>query len=158
MGKEGLGEIFEGPVRLIMGSLREPLPDFFRRPNNTRDKAPSRQFAFLYQFRVLKKWRERLCLGPGARPERAGSIGWVAPYPRGSKLVSSGGGGGVFSPPHPRRNQRLMIPIPPLAGPRALESLGSRDTPFFRELKCYVFFTLQLAIINPIYRFFKTLD
>jgi hypothetical protein len=33
-----------------------------------------------YQFRVLKKWGDRLCWGPGARPERAGSIGWVAPY------------------------------------------------------------------------------
>jgi hypothetical protein len=30
-----------------------------------------------------------------------------------------------------------MIPIPPLAGPRALESLGPGDKPFFKELKCY---------------------
>jgi len=45
-------------------------------------------------------------------------------------------GRGVFSPPHLRRNQRLMIPIPPLAGPRALEALGSGDTPFIKELKC----------------------
>ena len=50
-------------------------------------------------FRVLKKWRQRLCWGPGARPERAGKIGWVALCPRGSKLVSAGGGGG--SQPRP---------------------------------------------------------
>jgi hypothetical protein len=30
-----------------------------------------------------------------------------------------------------------MIPIPPLAGPRALEALGPYDAPFFKELKCY---------------------
>jgi flavin reductase (DIM6/NTAB) family NADH-FMN oxidoreductase RutF len=30
-----------------------------------------------------------------------------------------------------------MIPIPPLAGPRALESLGLGDKPFFKERKCY---------------------
>ena len=46
----------------------------------------------------------------------------------------------VFSPPPPRRNQRLMIPIPPLAGPRALEALGPYDAPFFKELKCYDIF------------------
>jgi len=34
-----------------------------------------------HQFRVLKKWRDRLCCGPGDRSERAGSIGWVAPWP-----------------------------------------------------------------------------
>ena len=45
-------------------------------------------------------------------------------------------GRGVFPPPHLRRNQRLMIPIPPLAGPRALEALGPGDTPFIKELKC----------------------
>ncbi|MBM4332270.1 MAG: hypothetical protein FJ117_13805 [Deltaproteobacteria bacterium] len=45
--------------------------------------------------------------------ERAGSIGRVFAWPRRTPLVSAGGGGGAFSPPHPRRNQRLMIPIPP---------------------------------------------
>ena len=29
-----------------------------------------------------------------------------------------------------------MIPIPPLAGPRALEALGPYDAAFFKELKC----------------------
>ena len=53
----------------------------------------------LYQFRVLKKWRHRFYLGPGGRPERAGSIGRVSPCLQGSKLVSSGGGGGYFSRP-----------------------------------------------------------
>ena len=28
-----------------------------------------------YQFRILKKWRQRICLGSRTRPERAGSIG-----------------------------------------------------------------------------------
>jgi len=47
----------------------------------------------------LKKWPHRLCLGPGVRPERAGSIGWVSPCLGGSKLVSAGGGGGYFPRP-----------------------------------------------------------
>ena len=38
---------------------------------------------FLYQFGILKKWRQRICLGSGARPERAGSIGWASPCLRG---------------------------------------------------------------------------
>jgi hypothetical protein len=37
----------------------------------------------LYQFNVLKKCRQGLCWGPGGRPERAGSIGWVSPCLRG---------------------------------------------------------------------------
>ena len=45
---------------------------------------------------------------------------------------------GVSSPPHPRRNQRRMIPIPPLAGPRGLEALGPYDAPFFKELNLNV--------------------
>ena len=52
-----------------------------------------------YQFRVLKKWCDRLRLGPGARAERAGSIGWVAPWPRRSKLDSAGEGGGALPRP-----------------------------------------------------------
>jgi hypothetical protein len=52
-----------------------------------------------YQFRVLKKWCDRLCWGPGSRTERAGSIGWVAPWLRRSKLVFSGGGGGHLPRP-----------------------------------------------------------
>ena len=57
------------------------------------------KFNLRYHFRILKKWGDRLCWGPGARPERAGSIGWVAPCPGGSKLVSSGGGGGYLPRP-----------------------------------------------------------
>ena len=57
----------------------------------------------LYQFRVLKKWCDRLRLGPGARVERAGSIGWVAPWLRRSKLDSAGEGGGAL--PRPRREE-----------------------------------------------------
>ena len=41
------------------------------------------EFNYLRQFRILKKWRQRLCLGSGARPERAGSIGWASPCLRG---------------------------------------------------------------------------
>jgi hypothetical protein len=48
---------------------------------------------------VLKKWSARLGWGPGARPERAGSIGWVSTCLRGSKIVSSGGGGGYLPRP-----------------------------------------------------------
>ena len=38
-------------------------------------------------------------MGPGARPERAGSIGWVAPWPQRSKLDSAGEGGGSLPRP-----------------------------------------------------------
>jgi hypothetical protein len=34
-----------------------------------------------------------------------------------------------------RRNQRLMVPIPPLAGPRALENLGPYPPTRFKERK-----------------------
>jgi len=41
-----------------------------------REKAsPRLELEETYQLRILKKWRQRLCLGSGARPERAGSIG-----------------------------------------------------------------------------------
>ena len=63
----------------------------------------------LYQFRVLKKWCDRLRLGPGARAERAGSIGWVAPWPRRSKLVSAGGGGGLFPAPSTKKSAPCII-------------------------------------------------
>jgi hypothetical protein len=42
----------------------------------------------------LKKCRNRLCRGPGAGTERAGSIGWAVPWLRALKRVSAGGGGG----------------------------------------------------------------
>ena len=61
----------------------------------------------LYQFRVLKKWGDRLCWGPGARTERAGSIGRAAPWPQRSKLVSSGGGGGYLPRPIPEEISAL---------------------------------------------------
>ena len=38
-----------------------------------------------------------------------------------------------------------MIPIPPLAGPRALEALGPYDAPFFKELKGYTHFNYVSA-------------
>ena len=98
---------------------------------------PVSKFEKGYQFRVLKNWRARLCWGPGARTERAGSIGRAAPLATGIKACFRPRRRGVSSPPHPRRNQRLMIPIPPLAGPRALEALGPYDALFFKELKCY---------------------
>ena len=46
---------------------------------------------------------------------------------------------GAFSPPHLRRNQRLMIPIPPRRdlGPLAMDSLGPYAPPLFKGLKCY---------------------
>jgi hypothetical protein len=50
-----------------------------------------------YQFRVLKKTCDRLCRGPGAGTERAGSIGWAAPLIQRARLVSAGGGG-VYLP------------------------------------------------------------
>jgi hypothetical protein len=91
-----------------------------------------------HQFRVLKKWCDRLCWGPGARTERAGSIGRsVCILATEIKACFRPRRRGISSPPHPRRNQRLMIPIPPLAGPRALEALGPYDALFFKELKCY---------------------
>ena len=62
-------------------------------------KEEEKKLEFMYQFRVLKDWRDRLCWGPGARTERAGSIGWAAPWPRKSKLVSAGGGGGYLPRP-----------------------------------------------------------
>jgi len=46
-------------------------------------------------------------------------------------------GAGISSPPNPGRNQRLMIPIPPLAGPRAMEPLGPYARPLSKELKSY---------------------
>ena len=58
----------------------------------------------LYQFRVLKKWCDRLRLGPGARAERAGSIGWVAPGPRRSILDSAGEGGGSLPRPSTKKS------------------------------------------------------
>jgi len=54
---------------------------------------------FPYPFRVLEKWREGLSLGPGARPERAGSIGWVAPYLRDQSSFPPKEAGGIFPAP-----------------------------------------------------------
>jgi hypothetical protein len=94
------------------------------------------QFDIWYQFSVLKKCCDRLCWGPGARTERAGSIGWAVPWPRRSKLVSERGGGGYL--PRPLHEEISALWFQAVrSGPRALESLGSRDTPFFKELKCY---------------------
>ena len=58
-----------------------------------------RKFALWYQFRVLEKWCDCLCWGPGARTGRAGSIGWATPWQRRSMLVSFEGGGGYLSRP-----------------------------------------------------------
>ena len=76
-----------------------------------RNPAPSRTdglfyetIKYSYQFGVLKKWCNRLCWGPGARTERAGSIGRVSSWPRRQKLVSSGGGGGIFPAPSPKKS------------------------------------------------------
>jgi len=56
-------------------------------------------------------------LGSGARPERAGSIGWASPcHPR-IKACFLRRRRGVFSPPHSRRNKRLMIPSGPVWPP-----------------------------------------
>ena len=99
------------------------------------------------QFRFLKICWQRPCLGPGARPERAGSIGWVSPCLRGSKLVSSGGGGGYL--PRPIHGEISALGFQAgRPGPPALESLGPNDKPFLKELKCY----LQLSwSIRPVF-------
>jgi hypothetical protein len=65
-------------------------------PGESRDPE---HLEITYPFRVLKKSWQRLCLGPGVRPDRAGSIGWVATCPQGLKPVSFGGGGGYFPRP-----------------------------------------------------------
>jgi hypothetical protein len=71
---------------------------YFQRLINTLDSGFHRSDAFLgiHQFRVLKKSCDRLCRGPGAGTERAGSIGWASPLPRRSEHVSAGGGGGYL--------------------------------------------------------------
>ena len=51
-----------------------------------------------YRVRVLKKWSDRLNWGPGARTERAGCIGWVAPWPQRIDFVSVEGDGRVSFP------------------------------------------------------------
>ena len=91
-----------------------------------------------YQFRVLKKWCDRLCWGPGARMERARSIGRVAPWRRRSKRVSSDGGGGYLPRPIHGEISALWFQAG-RSGPRALEALGPYAAPFFKELKCYKF-------------------
>jgi hypothetical protein len=71
------------------------------------------------------------------RNAREASVG-VPPGEEDKTLSPPKEAGGVSSPPYPRRNQRFMIPIPPLAGPRALEALGPSALTFFKELKCYI--------------------
>ena len=88
------------------------------------------------QFRVLKKWRDRLCWGPGARTERAGSIGRDAPWPRRSDLVSARRGGRYLPRPIHEEISALWFQAG-RSGPRALEALGPYAAPFFNELKCY---------------------
>ena len=107
-----------------------------------------------YPFRVLKKWRDCLCWGPGARTERAGSIGRDAPWPRRSNLVSSGRGGRYFPRPIHEEISALWFQAS-RSGPRALEALGTYEIPFFKELKCYkkayflfFIFLLSLPFLN----------
>jgi N-acetylmuramoyl-L-alanine amidase len=107
-----------------------------------------------YQFSVLKKWRDRLCWGPGARTERAGSIGRDAPWLRRSDLVSSRRGGRYLPRPIHEEISALWFQAS-RSGPRALEALSAYKIPFFKELRCYKkscflfsIFLLLLSLLN----------
>ncbi|MCX5914404.1 MAG: hypothetical protein NTV04_21035, partial [Deltaproteobacteria bacterium] len=56
-------------------------------------------FLRIHQFCGLKKWGNSFRFGPGVRVERAGSIGWISPWPRGPQAVSAGGGGASLHRP-----------------------------------------------------------
>lgn len=55
----------------------------------------------------------KYCCGLGVGAVRAGNIGRDRPEARGTDGTSAGGGGKPWPPPHPRRNQRLMVPSGP---------------------------------------------
>jgi hypothetical protein len=101
---------------------------------------------YLCQFRVLKKWGDRLCWGPGTKPERAGSIGWVSPCLLRIKARFLRRRRGVFSPPHLRRNQRLMIPSVPVWSPGPGIPWPWRHT-FLQRTKALLLF-LFVAVIS----------
>ena len=81
----------------LRGNLRPVLPAVADQKFRGRDSFVG-SFHHLYQFRVLKKWRDRYGRGPGAGAEPAGSIGRAVPWPWPKEPVSSGGGGGYFLP------------------------------------------------------------
>jgi hypothetical protein len=73
-------------------ALRPTLPDL------TKRRFFVNRLKELYQFMVLKN-RVTALFVPGAGAERAGSIGWVVPWPQGRAPVSAGGGGAYLSRP-----------------------------------------------------------
>jgi len=131
--------------------LLKILDSGFRRNDEKRHFRTFYEFNILHPFSFLKKWCSRLIWGPGARTERAGSIGWVAPWPRRLKLVSAGGGGGYLPRPIHGETSALWFQAD-RSGPRALEALDSYDTAFFKERNCYKIFLFRnshIATRNP---------
>ncbi len=91
---------------------------------------------------------DHLCWGPGAGTERTGSIDWDAPWPCGSNLVSTGGGGVSLSRPlHGEVSASCFQAV--RSGPRALGPLATSEFPLFQRSKGFLKNLFSFHMVPP---------